>query len=116
MHDFRAPDAHNNDGAGYSDWVLQVTVKNGDDERLSGRRVAEIAHDYRLYLCEATEMLHVTVKNLSREKALSFLPTYVGDKGDEEDMGEITLQSGEVCGEERKKGQAAGMQTARASV
>ena len=103
MHDFRASDAQN-DGAGYSDWVLQVTVKNGDDERLSGRRVAETAHDYRLYLCEAGETLSVTVKNLSREKSISFVPTYVGDKGDEDNLEEITLESGEVGGGERKKG------------
>jgi hypothetical protein len=95
LHDFR--DAS---GVCTSDWVLQVTVKQHDGkddkegEHIDTSKITK-GPKFRLYSVDADLLIRVTVKNLSSTRAISLMPVYVKDNGEEEPEDLVELKSGE---------------------
>lgn len=80
-------------------WALLVTVRQHegkDDESGERIEVAKMkkAHNYRRYAVNMGQLIRVTIKNVSKQ-AMSFVPVYVNDKGDEEPEAMVKLKRGE---------------------
>ena len=77
-------------------WALLVTVRQHEGkedetgERIEASQIGK-AHDYRQYTVDVGQLIRVTIKNLSKQ-AMTFLPVYVSDTGDEEPEDMVTLK------------------------
>ena len=80
--------------------VLQVTVKQHDGkddkegEHIDTSKITK-GPKFRLYSVDADLLIRVTVKNLSSTRAISLMPVYVKDNGEEEPEDLVELKSGE---------------------
>ena len=80
-------------------WAVLVTVRQHDGkEDETGERIEtskiEKAYNYRLYRVDVGRHIKVTIKNVSSQ-AMTFLPVYVSDTGEEEPKDMVTLKQGE---------------------
>ena len=77
--------------------LVSVRQHDGKDDE-TGERIEtskiEKAHNYRRYAVDVGKLIRVTIKNVSRQ-AMTFLPVYVSDTGDEEPEGIVKLLRGE---------------------
>jgi hypothetical protein len=96
LHDFR-----DENGVWTSDWVLQVTVKQHDDQddedgqRISAAKVS-MGADFRLYQeMEPEKLIRVSLRNLSRTCDISVMPVYVKENGEEEAEELVEIKAGD---------------------
>ena len=79
-------------------WAVLVTVRQHDGkddetgERIETSKI-EKAYNYRRYRVDVGRLIKVTIKNISSQ-AMTFLPVYVSDTGDEEPEDMVTLMPG----------------------
>jgi hypothetical protein len=94
LHDFT-----NTRGFWTCAWAVLVTVRQHDGkddetgERIESSKIGK-AYNYRRYRVDVGQLIRVTIKNVSKQ-AMTFLPVYVSDTGDEEPEEMVTLKQGE---------------------